>query len=89
MRATAPECEHRRSSISTTGEGALSKDRRNDARDGLRGRASRYRKYGEALRAFASKLKAPEIRKKLLSVADELCQKAASLESVGTTKGAG
>jgi hypothetical protein len=56
-------------------------DKRNSARGELRGRAARYRKYGEALRAFASRLEAPDVRSKLLLVADRFRHKAASLEA--------
>jgi hypothetical protein len=59
---------------------------RRDMRDELHGRATRYRNYGEALQAFASKLKAAKIRRKLLLVADEFIQKAASIESIAGSR---
>ena len=60
--------------------------RHRNIRGKLRGRASRYRNYGEAMRAFASKLKAPEIRQKLLQVADAFSRKAASMEAVAKSR---
>ena len=59
--------------------------KRNAARGGLAGRASRHKSYSNALRAFASRLKAPDIRQKLLRVADELVEKPSSVESSART----
>jgi hypothetical protein len=68
--------------VLSRGEGALPKDKRIDARGGSRALASWYRTYADAMRAFAVRLEAPEIRDKLLEVADRFSRKAASLDSV-------
>ena len=60
-------------------------DKRNAVRGTLAGRASRYRTYSDALRVFASRLKAPDVRRKLLRLADELVEKASSVESSART----